>query len=271
MHRQKKGWAARLLGIFSTGHETAHITQKPLTTAPQVPDNTQIYAVGDIHGRVDLLRKLHDLILQDSAQLAENIRRIVVYLGDYIDRGDDSKDVIDVLLQDALPNFSSIYLKGNHEMGMDDFLANPSAQHPWLSYGGMSTLLSYGVTMGAAQLTPNTIQSVRDQLHRAILEGHHLFFTRLRLRYQIGDYFFVHAGIRPGIALEQQNPQDFMIIREPFLHHKQPHEKFIVHGHTVSDNPEIRSNRIGIDTGAFYSGKLTSLVLTKHEQRFLST
>ena len=253
------------------GRKSARIQEEHWSPPPKVPDNTQVYAVGDIHGRLDLLRKMHDIILQDAAPLPKNFRRVVVYLGDYIDRGDASKGVIDLLLEKPLPGFESVYLKGNHEASMAEFLETLAPEHPWIAYGGLSTILSYGVRETAQSSSMAYMQMLRDKLSEAIPSEHKKFFTGLRLRLQIGDYFFVHAGVRPGIALDEQNPGDFLWIREPFLSNVQKFEKFIVHGHTITDEPAALGNRIGIDTGAYYSGKLTCLVLAGEEQHFLST
>ena len=270
MFDRKKHLVFQLLKTFFT-RKSPEVPQEPPSSPPKIPDNTLVYAVGDIHGRVDLLRQMHGLILQDAAPLPEDVRRIVIYLGDYIDRGEASKDVIDLLLEKPLPGFESVHLKGNHETGMADFLEIPKPEHPWITYGGLSTTVSYGVRVTTQPSTMTHVKTLRDKLSEAIPPEHKMFFTGLRLRRQIGDYFFVHAGIRPGIALNEQNPADFLWIREPFLSHKQRHEKFIVHGHTITEAPALCANRIGIDTGAYYTGKLTCLVLAGENQRFLST
>lgn len=261
----------RLKNLFKTEPPTA----QPEETFPpaRIPDDTCLYAVGDVHGRLDLLRQMQALILQDAAALPEQTRRIVVYLGDYIDRGDASKGVVDLLLNAPLPGFETIHLKGNHESAMADFLTNPTPGHLWTVYGGLSTVVSYGIRM------PNThhpssetyAYTLRDKLMEALPAEHTTFYSGLRIRFQIGDYFFVHAGIRPGVALAAQDPNDLLWIREPFLNDRQKHEHVIVHGHTDTKEPVMAGNRIGIDTGAYYSGRLTCLVLAGETQKFLST
>lgn len=243
---------------------------KPSSPA-KIPDDIRLYVVGDIHGRVDLLRRLHQKISQDSDLLGSDIKRMVVYLGDYIDRGDASKGVIDLLISDPLVGFESVYLKGNHEAEMEDFLANPTPGHTWTSYGGMNTALSYRVRVGAKISAEERSKKLRDELVKAMPEEHQLFFSGLLFRYQIGDYFLVHAGIRPDVPLDRQSPVDLLWMREPFLSHMPYHEKVIVHGHTISEKPQLCHNRIGLDTGAYYSGNLSCLVLEGETQRFLST
>lgn len=254
------------------GTDNDEVSAEAWSPPPRIPEGVRLYAVGDIHGQFYLLRNLLAMILQDAHTAPEQTRRVVVYLGDYIDRGDASKAVIDLLLQDPLPGFESVYLKGNHEDAMENFLANPTPNHGWTVHGGMSTLLSYGVRIAAGGTSAeNHATLLRDKLVEAIPPEHKTFFTGLRTRFEMGDYFFVHAGVRPGVALDQQNPDDFLWIREPFLSNRQKYDQFIVHGHTISDAPTRFNNRIGIDTGAYYSGKLTCLVLAGEEQRILST
>lgn len=237
----------------------------------RVPDNTRVYAIGDIHGRVDLLRRLHAMIEQENAGLPEGVRKIVVYLGDYIDRGDGSRAVIDLLLEQPLPGCERVHLKGNHEAELQDFLANPRPSHTWTLYGGMATALSYRVRTAPRISALERMQELRQKLLEAMPPAHQAFFSSLWFRFEIGDYFLVHAGVRPGVALDKQNPADMLWIREPFLSTKQSFGKRVVHGHTVTDEPEVRTNRIGIDTGAYFSGRLTCLVLEGESFRFLVT
>ncbi len=238
---------------------------------PSVPDGVRLYVVGDIHGRADLLRQLHAMITEETAKLPELSRKIMVYLGDYIDRGDNSKGVIDILLDEPLPDFETVYLKGNHEAEFQDFLSNPIGGHGWTMFGGMSTALSYQVRVSARISSEARMGELRDKLLEAMPKRHQVFFASLRFRFELGDYFFTHAGVRPGIPLNQQKPPDLLWIRDSFLHYGGRFEKIVVHGHTVSQSPVVASNRIGIDTGAYHSGHLTCLVLEGSQQRFLST
>ncbi|MBF0427824.1 MAG: serine/threonine protein phosphatase [Magnetococcales bacterium] len=238
---------------------------------PTLPDGVRLYAVGDIHGRADLLRRIHTLIAEDEAETSVLQRKIIVYLGDYIDRGDDSKGVIDLLLDEPLLGYERVFLKGNHEAEFQDFLVNPTAGHVWTQYGGLSTALSYQVRVPGRVSAEQRMRELRDQMLEAVPQNHHSFFTSLRFRYELGDFFFVHAGIRPGLPLGQQKPPDLLWIREPFLTYKGRLEKMVVHGHSITELPFVSHNRIGIDTGAYHSGHLTCLVLEGATRRFLVT
>ncbi|MBF0628438.1 MAG: serine/threonine protein phosphatase [Magnetococcales bacterium] len=238
---------------------------------PHLPEGLRLYAVGDIHGRSDLLRQLHAQIVADWTGLPEGWQKMVVYLGDYVDRGDDSKGVIDLLLNDPLPECQQIFLKGNHEAEMQDFLVNPSVGHLWIQCGGMATALSYQVQIPARIATEEQVRALRDALLEAMPQSHQAFLASLRFRFEVGDYFFTHAGVRPGLPLNRQRPPDLLWIRDPFLYHEGVYEKMIVHGHTIMETPVVTPNRIGIDTGAWYSGHLTCLVLEGATRRFLIT
>jgi len=238
--------------------------------AARVPDGYRLYAIGDIHGRYDLLRLLLTKIDAD----AENFegRAVLVFLGDYVDRGPQSKDVLDFLID--LKDMSSlelVFLLGNHEQTMLDFLANAPASEHWLRYGGLETLASYGVHISSEDLNESSLSRVRSTLRDNLDASHLDFLRRLRLSYEQGDYYFAHAGIRPGIDLSAQILDDLLWIREPFLSSTQDFGRIIVHGHSISEEPVVRRNRIGIDTGAFASGRLTALVLEGEERRFLAT
>ena len=237
--------------------------------SPRVPGDRRIYAVGDIHGRIDLLNKLHALIVAD-AEAAQNLRPMVVYLGDYVDRGPGTFDVLDVLINKPLAGFESVHLKGNHEDMMLKFLAGPP-KPIWISNGGIATLESYGFETPAALCHPEDLETFRRRLQGALPSDHLRFLQGLRLCHAEGDYFFVHAGVRPGVPLEDQNPYEMMWIRDPFLLSDADFGKRVVHGHTPSRVPEVFENRIGIDTGAFYTECLTCLVLEGAEHWFLHT
>ncbi|GAB0057042.1 hypothetical protein SIID45300_01362 [Candidatus Magnetaquicoccaceae bacterium FCR-1] len=238
---------------------------------PSLPEGMRVYAIGDIHGRADLLRQLHGMIRADWADLPGSVRRVVIYLGDYVDRGEDSKGVIDILLDEPLTGCETIYLKGNHEAEMEDFLVNPVGGHGWPQYGGMAMALSYQVRVPGRISADERMRELRDRLLEAMPATHQAFFTGLRFRHEIGDYFFCHAGVRPGVPLNRQTPPDLLWIRDPFLFYPGRFEKMIVHGHTVMATPMTTSNRISIDTGAYHSGHLTCLVLEGESQRFLMT
>ncbi len=234
------------------------------------PPGTRVYAVGDIHGRADLLASLVGRIKAD-AEASPVERRVIVYIGDYVDRGLQSKEVIEFLCSDPTPGFEAVFLKGNHDAWLLEFLDDPDISPSWLSIGGQATLLSYGVGLSAETPQNDRLQKASEQLLRA-LPSHHLEFLRsLRLSHAEGGYLFVHAGIRPGVAIEAQREQDLLWIRDEFTGDESDHGKCIVHGHSVSSAPELRSNRIGIDTGAYATGRLTCLVLEGESKRFVTT
>ena len=236
---------------------------------PAVPPDQRIYVIGDIHGRADLLTRLQRSIAEDASD-GPAVRR-VVYLGDYIDRGLNSKEVIDLLLHDPLTDFERVTLKGNHEDAMLKFLADPAAGPGWFAIGGDATAMSYGVRLASDLPAGDRFQHVREELQRLVPESHKAFLSRLALTHQAGDYFMVHAGVRPGVALADQAPRDLMWIRDDFLQSSADHGKVVVHGHSPGTEPQIRTNRIGLDTTAFATNVLTCLVLEGETKRFLST
>lgn len=239
------------------------------TPPPRVPDGTRIYAIGDIHGRDDLLDRLHASISED-ARAHPGPSKSVIYLGDYVDRGPGSAQVIERLLRAPLSGFTSIHLKGNHEDMMMSFLDGPPTLG-WLLNGGTATLASYGVKAGGLAIYFADLDGVRRDLHAAVPPDHRAFLRALRLMHVSGDYAFVHAGVRPGVDLAAQDPAELMWIRDKFLRSKEDFGKVVVHGHTIADEPQVCANRIGIDTGAYASDRLTCLVLEGSERRFLHT
>ncbi len=223
--------------------------------------------MGDIHGRLDLLQTLHGKIRQDSETSRGD--RIIVYIGDYVDRGDYSKGVIDELLIDPLPGFSPIYLKGNHEEALLNFLEHPEVAWDWFSFGGDAAVMGYGVPVLPGVLTDERLREIQAAFRNAIPDAHLRFLSDLRLRYEIGDYLCVHAGVNPARPLHRQRPEDLMWIRDAFLYSDKLHGKLIVHGHSITDEPDIQKNRVGIDTGAYFSNRLTCLILEGGTYRFL--
>ncbi len=237
--------------------------------AHSVPDDTVVYAVGDIHGCADLLDVMHGMIRHDS-QIPEFARKVLIYLGDYVDRGPDSKGVVDRILEKPLEGFETYCLIGNHEDFLVDFLADPEAGPLWLSNGGLATLLSYGVDFRPdTGLGHGRLEELQQQFFDALPSSHLDFYRELQFSHVEGDYFFVHAGVRPGVPLHDQSDEDMLWIRNEFLDSSDDFGKMIVHGHTISWEPEFRGNRIGIDTGAFASGVLTGLALKGYERDIL--
>jgi serine/threonine protein phosphatase 1 len=222
----------------------------------RVPSGIRIYAIGDIHGCADLLERAFTFIDDEIAGLSEK-RIIHVCLGDYVDRGPDSKRTLDLLV-DRSRNHETVFVRGNHEQLMQDFLDHPSVLSDWRSMGGAPTLISYGLTP-VSPSGPAEAFSLRDALASAMPVSHHAFLASLRSAYICGDFFFTHAGVRPGVALDLQREDDLMWIREPFLTSQQYFGKMVVHGHTPVSEPEVRDNRINIDTGAYATGCLSIL------------
>ena len=236
---------------------------------PAVPEGTRVYAVGDIHGRADLLMELQSLIGEDAGNFAGR-RKVVVYVGDYVDRGPDSFEAIDRLVENPLEGFESVHLMGNHESFLIGFLEDPSLGPLWLMNGGDATLASYGVDpMAPARAFHDRYEDLRTSFAERLPESHRRFLASLAYTHREGDYLFVHAGVMPGVPLDRQDPEDLMWVREPFLYSNDDFGVVVVHGHTPTGEVQERPNRIGIDTGAVYGGRLTALVLDGEARRFL--
>jgi serine/threonine protein phosphatase 1 len=225
--------------------------------AAAAPPDVRIYAVGDIHGRADLLSETLSRI-DDDLRRRPITHAVEVYLGDYIDRGSDSKAVID-LLAVRLVKSRAVCLRGNHEALMEGFLRDPAGLHPWLQVGGLQTLASYGVNPRLAQI--ETDDELYFRFWDAFPRTHELFLQCLRNSFRCGDFLFVHAGIRPGIPIEQQDINDLLWIRREFLASEDDHGWFVVHGHTPVPHPDIRHNRANIDTGAWRTGTLSCIAI----------
>ena len=237
----------------------------------RVPPGVCVYAVGDVHGRADLLKEMHRLIAEDAAFLTPGTGKVVVYLGDYVDRGLESRRVLDLLINEPLEDFRAVYLLGNHDAWLLSFLVDPTIGQTWLRYGGDATMHSYGVQFGASQDDLRFYQQLQERLRQRIPRRHVEFLQSLELSFESGDYLFVHAGVDPALPLDHQTADDLLWIREPFLSSRRDLGRVVVHGHTVESEPIVRANRIGIDTGACWTGCLTCLVLEEGVFRFLTT
>lgn len=226
-----------------------------------------VYAIGDIHGQLELLDQLLETIARDFHALKRGDRPVLVFVGDYVDRGPMSKGVIDRLIElgaKAPPDgFQVRTLMGNHEQTMLAFLENPEAGPAWVEFGGGETLMSYGVDRPPSRAEPEVWREVQVALRRNLPSEHVTFLRGLELSAVYGDYLFVHAGVRPGVPLDRQNPEDLLWIRGDFL--SQPHrlDYVVVHGHTPDEEPFIGPSRINIDTGAYATGVLTAVRLTE--------
>ncbi len=236
---------------------------------PRVPAGTRVYAIGDIHGRLDLLEDIHRLILADCVDGPGH--QVLVYLGDYIDRGQHSFGVVDALIHDPLPNFQIVHLKGNHEDFLLRFVETGEQGENWLFNGGVTTFNSYRTSGASMADLYGDMDNLRDALIEVLPPAHLAFYRRLAMTHSEGDYLFVHAGIRPGIPVSHQKDDDLIWIRGPFLHTDEDFGQVVVHGHTPEFEPVIRHNRIGVDTQAYRSGCLTCLVLEGEQRRFLQT
>lgn len=238
--------------------------------AVSVPHDTRVYAIGDIHGQLEVLVRLVAIVRQDAAQ-AKAGRRVLVFLGDYVDRGLQSRQVINFLLADPAPDFEMVFLKGNHEAWLLAFLEDAAVGRGWLAAGGQATLLSYGVATPPGPRNVSYLKSLRQALAAALPGSHKAFFSGLVTQHVEGGYAFVHAGIRPGTALAEQREEDMLWGWDGFMDDDRDHGKIIVHGHSFAPEPVVECNRIGIDTGAYATGRLTCLVLEGASRRFLST
>ena len=229
-----------------------------------------IYAVGDVHGRMDLLEELLGMIAVDAAATQPSEAPILVFLGDYVDRGPASRDVIDCLVRlTTLTNIEVRALKGNHEQAMMVFLVNPEFGPAWQQHGGAATLASYGVGAPPTRTPIEPWEEARLALIQAMPDTHLAFLQSLELFAEYGDYVFVHAGLRPGVPLARQVEQDLLWIREELIEERRPFEKVVVHGHTPEAEPVFNRVRVGLDTGAYATGVLTAARLYGTEQSVL--
>lgn len=238
--------------------------------AASAPEGMRLYAVGDVHGRDDLLEKLLLKIEQDGAS-APVSRKVLIFLGDYVDRGLRSKQVIDRLCDLRLDGFETVFLKGNHELAMQQFLGDAQFGRTWKYYGGLETLHSYGIDDLTLSDDPRDFERARQRFLDVLPSEHRDFLDRLSLWAEFGDFYFVHAGVRPGISLARQIEDDLLWIREDFLSSRASFGKVVVHGHTPTEMAVFKSNRIGIDTGAYMTGVLTCLVLDGEQRHLLQT
>lgn len=245
------------------------VVQRPLDTA-RVPDGVRVYAIGDIHGRDDLLNTLLAKIEADDQERGPADTQII-FLGDLVDRGPGSAAVIEIAMALKASDKNVRFLMGNHE---EIFVSacrkgDPKVTRFFLRIGGEETVLSYPITRG--EYISLDMEQLTERMATLVPKAHVEFIESFEDQIIIGDYAFVHAGIRPGVALSEQKPSDMRWIREEFVDQRGDLEKIIVYGHTIYDEVEERGSRIGIDTGAYSSGKLTALALEGGERRYLQT
>lgn len=246
--------------------------REPVRTAsPQAygKPGARCYAIGDVHGRADLLADILDHI-DNHIEAGRREFAAVVLLGDLIDRGPCSREVIDLVLDRPRNGLRLLALKGNHEEMLLSVLAGePGAALRWLDNGGAACARSYGVDPLWLQLLDS--DAIAYTMERAIPARHRAFLQSLPDSARFGDYLLVHAGVRPGVDIKDQSPADLRWIRRDFLQSERPHGAVIVHGHSTSANIEERANRIGIDTGAYQSGLLTALWIDGPRKGYIQT
>ncbi|CDX33431.1 Bis(5'nucleosyl)-tetraphosphatase, ApaH [Mesorhizobium sp. ORS 3359] len=235
------------------------------------PDGMRLYAIGDVHGRHDLLAAMHRRIASELEYAPAPDWRII-HLGDYVDRGPDSKSVIDFLIEARKRDARNIMLAGNHDIGMLEFLADAEPDGLFMNYGGVQTAQSYGVDLvrdahwyGKAE----AIARGHAALVKAVPRSHVDFLQSLTFSASFGDFFFCHAGIRPGVPLDRQNQQDLIWIRDAFHDHQELFSMVIVHGHTPVPEAEVKANRVNVDTLAWKSGTLSALAVNGGDKQII--
>ena len=243
--------------------------ESPAPPPAAIPAGKRVYAIGDIHGRADLLDQLLVKILADDAA-RDDAEAQIIFLGDLADRGPGSRQVIEHAMALAQSRPDTVFIMGNHEELLirvwDGDRATAATFH---RAGGRETLISYGIT--AEQYDSWDLDEVTDATTRVVPKAHIDFLRAFRSSYRLGDYFFTHAGVRPGIALDDQDETDLRWIRSDFIDSTADFGAVVVHGHTIRDAVEERANRIGIDTGAYASGRLTAIGLEGTDRWYLST
>jgi len=258
--------ARRLLSKVQTGKQRRGSRRSHLSFDSK--DYAAVYAVGDIHGCYEQLRAAYAAIEKDAAVIGG--RSLVIFLGDYVDRGLHSKSVMNFLCRSGLP-LESVFLCGNHEEEFLQFCLNPSRKLAWLDFGGRETLMSYGIDADHILKSAGGTQGLAQAVRQVIPDQHIEFLKGLPILARVDDVVFVHAGIRPSVPLNEQNDYDLTWIREPFLSKGPGFEFTVVHGHTVTIEPSFGRQRIGIDTGVYETGRLTVLKLSNGEVSFVDT
>lgn len=234
------------------------------------PAGHRLYAIGDIHGSLGLLTRLLGMIEQDALK-HPNKEKKLIFLGDYVDRGLDPKGTLERLTQSFAAGLQPVFLRGNHDEMLLEFIKGEIAIAPvWLKTGGVSTLASYGLPSFVEQ-SPEKLRKLSKNLDEKIPPHHKAFLEKTVNYASFGDYYFVHAGIRPDVPLGKQRPEDQLWIRDGFVNSRKRFSKMIIHGHTIALKVENKPNRIGIDTGAYATGQLTCLVLEGVRRKLIHT
>ncbi len=253
----------------STPNGAARVMLDRAISVPELPFSAPVYAIGDVHGRADLLHALLDVIAQDCKTTTE--RPHLVFLGDYIDRGFQSQQVINTLIGlDRDDAFETVFLKGNHEQAMLHFLKDHRIGPDWAAFGGRETLISYGIAPPKSVNALDQWEPIQKELVETISEEHTAFLEALPVSHKIGPYGFVHAGVKPGIPYDDQSDEDRLWIREEFLNAKDKEDLYIVHGHTPVNAPYSDHRRVNVDTGAYFTGRLTAVKILGDKMSFLT-
>ncbi|HXF52649.1 MAG TPA: metallophosphoesterase family protein [Hyphomicrobiaceae bacterium] len=243
------------------------MSEKQARQYPPAPEGYTVYVVGDIHGRLDLLERLHERIDADKARTRPQ-QTVEIYLGDYIDRGPDSAGVVSRLVSRA-QGAETLFLRGNHEQILLDFIGGADCLEQWRVLGAAATMLSYGVPPALLKRSAPT-EAVRQGFIEKLPEVHRTFYENTGSYVCVGSYLAVHAGIRPGVKLVDQATADLLTIRQDFLDYEGAFEFIVVHGHTPVMEPDFRRNRINLDTGAFATNRLTCLRIGEDGARVLA-
>lgn len=253
----------KLRSLFSSSDEVPADT---VMATARVPAGQRVYAIGDIHGRLDLFEQLLARIEEDDSRRGP-AETTLILLGDLIDRGPDSRRVVDRVIE-LVKTGKVRVLAGNHEEMLLVSMQSEEALRHFLRHGGKETLFSYGLK--PEEYSQSTLEDLIERMGDLVPAAHLAFFHTMEDRIVIGDYLFVHAGIRPGVPVEEQTRSDLRWIRQEFLQHDQWHGHMVVHGHTITQEPAVMPNRIGIDTGAYASGRLTALGIEGDHRWFLT-
>ena len=230
--------------------------------------DTAVYAIGDVHGCLDALLALERNIARDAEAIAG--RKLIVMLGDYVDRGPASAQVIDHLIALPPPGFERICLAGNHEIVMLDYLEGRASRSNWIPIGAEPTLLSYGIDHDRLRSIYRADRQIDDVIRKAIPAAHIAFLRSLPIMIETPRYLFVHAGVRPELALDKQTDEDLVFIRSAFYQRAHLLSRYVVHGHTPIGEAKREGMRVNIDTGACFGGRLTALRIWRDKGRYLT-